>query len=186
MNKSIGERVSIGGRNVKNKERWMFLGFLLFICIGFASDLELSEPLEILRPLINKQWVGGFVDPVSRKTCENIQRFEAIWGGTVIKYTYSISDINTFAEGYFYWNRETKQLEAFILHSSSVVQRGVVTLEEGVITLKGSMIFPDRTFEFRNTFEFKDENTMVDRWFQNAFGPWRAGHVVTLTARNEK
>ena len=79
----------------------MLLGILLFICICLASDLKLAEPLEVLRPLVNKQWVGGFVDPVSRKTYENIQRFEAIWGGTAIKYTYSVSDTNTFAEGFF-------------------------------------------------------------------------------------
>jgi len=23
---------------------------------------------------------------------------------------------------------------------------------------------------------------MTDRWFQNAFGPWRPGHVITFKA----
>jgi hypothetical protein len=48
--------------------------------------------------------------------------------------------------------------------------------------IAGQISFPERTFEFRNTFEFAAGGKMTDRWFQNAFGSWRAGHVIELTA----
>jgi hypothetical protein len=46
------------------------------------------------------------------------------------------------------------------------------------VTVQGKVVFPDRTFDYKNTFEFMPDGKMIDRWFQNAFGPWQPGHVV--------
>lgn len=55
--------------------------------------------------------------------------------------------------------------------------------EQGVLTIQGTISFPERSFEYRNTFDVTPEGKLIDRWFQNAFGPWRPGHVVELTAK---
>jgi len=60
---------------------------------------------------------------------------------------------------------------------------GYVVFEQGVLTVQGVITFPDRTFEYGNTFEFTLEGKMIDRWFQNAFGPWRPGHVIEFAEK---
>jgi hypothetical protein len=53
-----------------------------------------------------------------------------------------------------------------------------VEMEEGLVTMEGTIAFPDRRFDFKNTFEVRADGVLVDRWYQNAFGGWRPGHVI--------
>jgi hypothetical protein len=108
--------------------------------------------------------------------------FQRYLDGTVVKFTATTPDIGASAEGYFYWDREAGRVAVFVINSRGIFQRGHASLEDGVITIRGTITFPDRTFEFRNTFELTADGRLVDRWFQNAFGPWRPGHVVELSA----
>ncbi len=65
---------------------------------------------------------------------------------------------------------------------SGVYSRGFVSLEGDQLMIAGQISFPERTFDFRNTLAFTADGKMTDRWFQNAFGSWRAGQVIELTA----
>jgi len=53
-----------------------------------------------------------------------------------------------------------------------------VSIKEGLLSIEGRISFPERTFDFRNTLEITPDGKMIDRWYQNAFGPWLTGHII--------
>ena len=109
-----------------------------------------------------------------------------MWDGMTVKYSSSTPGNESFSEGYFYWDRGEKKIAVIILNSRGIYNMGFVTIEEGLLTISGTISFPERTFEFRNTFEFREDGKMIDRWFQNAFGSWRPGHVISFESRQSK
>jgi ubiquinone/menaquinone biosynthesis C-methylase UbiE len=138
----------------------------------------LSANLEVLKPLVGKNWVGEMKLPDGGRSVKTDRRFEAVWDGAVVKYTASAPEMASFSEGFFYWDVAAGKVAVFIVSSRGVVQHGTVSVEQGLLTVQGTIAFPERTFEYKNTFEFLSEGKMIDRWFQNAFGPWRPGHVI--------
>jgi len=145
---------------------------------GPASGLTLSENLRILEPLVDKYWVGEMKAPDGSRTFKTDQNFQVVWDGSVVRYTGSIPEIDSYSEGHFFWDREAQKVAVVIFSTRGVVRRGTVSVENGVVTVQGKIVFPDRTFDYKNTFEFTPDGKMIDRWFQNAFGPWQPGHVV--------
>jgi rhodanese-related sulfurtransferase len=164
--------------------RWKLLGYETVsgntssaIQVPAASRIP-SDPLKILEPLVNRHWVGEMKSPDGSRTFKTDRNFQAIRDGSAVRYTASIPEIDSFSEGYFYWDREAQKVAVLVLSSRGVVERGTVSIENGVLTIQGTMAFPERTFDFKNTFEFTADGKMIDRWFQNASGPWQPGHVV--------
>jgi rhodanese-related sulfurtransferase len=143
-----------------------------------ASGLTLSENLKILEPLVDRHWVGEMKSPDGSRTFKTDQNFQVVWDGSVVRYTGSIPEIDSYSEGHFFWDREAQKVAVVIFSTRGVVRRGTVSVENGVVTVQGKVVFPDRTFDYKNTFEFMPDGKMIDRWFQNAFGPWQPGHVV--------
>jgi hypothetical protein len=165
----------------RHRRATIFLFLLLTLPAG-ASAQTLSEALSILSPLAGKTWVGRMTAPDGQHTFAVERTFQAIWDGSVVKFS-SSGEIGSPAEGYFYWDREAKKLAVFIISARGVCQRGTVSAQGNVITVEGRISFPERTFDYRNTFELRPDGSVVDRWFQNALGDWRAGHVVELKPR---
>lgn len=114
---------------------------------------------------------------------EDPYKFTLLWYGNAIKFTESTPGKNANSEGYYYWDRQENKIAVMIINEKGIYQKGFVTLEEGFITIKGTISFPERTFEYKNTFEIISEGKMIDRWYQNAFGPWMAGHVLEFTEK---
>lgn len=56
-------------------------------------------------------------------------------------------------------------------------------MEDSLVVIRGKTSFPERTFDFKNTFQFTPDGQMIDRWYQNAFGEWRAGHVIEFSPK---
>jgi hypothetical protein len=148
-----------------------------------SAGQDLSKNLKILEPLVNRQWTGEMMSPEGGRLLKTDRNFHVVWDGSVVKITASVPEINSFSEGYFYWDREARQVAVFILSSRGVIERGTVSVEQGLLTVQGKIVFPERTFDFKNTFEFTPDGKMIDRWFQNAFGPWRPGHVVEFVEK---
>ena len=164
--------------------RWKRLGYETVsgntssaIQVPAASRIP-SDPLKILEPLVNRHWVGEMKSPDGSRTFKTDRNFQIVRDGSAVRYTSSIAEIDSFSEGYFYWDREAQKVAVLVLSSRGVVERGTVSIENGVLTIQGTMAFPGRTFDFKNTFEFTADGKMIDRWFQNASGPWQPGHVV--------
>lgn len=142
----------------------------------------LADSLKILEPLVNKHWVGKLANPQDGRMLEVTRDFRVIWNGSVVKYSTLLKEISNASEGYFYWDQENKHVAVFIVGSTGSMRNGQVSIENGLLTVRGTLVFPDRKFEYRNTFEFTADGKMIDRWFHNAFGDWRPGHVIEFTA----
>jgi len=159
---------------------------LVLACDRAAAGESLSDQLKVLSPLINRSWVGDMKSPDGSRTFKTDRHFEALWDGSIVRYTASIPEVGSYSEGHFYWDREARKIAVVIVNSGGVVQRGTVTVKDRVVTIQGKIVFPEQTFDYRNTFEMKADGTMVDRWFQNAGGEWRDGHVIEFAEQKAK
>jgi hypothetical protein len=158
---------------------------LLFSAFQLSVHSQtVHENLKILEPMLGKKWTGELKTPEGSVSFRTYQEYTLLWDGTVIKFKGSTPEINSTSEGYFYWDRDEQKIAVFIINSKGIYNKGFVSVEDGCITMKGIIHFPERKFDFKNTFEFTSGGGMIDRWFQNAFGPWRPGHVVELTAES--
>ncbi|MFH1197131.1 MAG: nuclear transport factor 2 family protein [bacterium] len=152
-------------------------------CSGLFAQ-SLSENLKILEPLLYKQWTGELKSPDGSESWETKHEFKLLWNGETIKFSATTPERNSNAEGFYYYDRQEQKIAVMIINDKGIYQKGYVTLEDGLITVKGTISFPERTFEYKNTFEITSEGKMIDRWYQNAFGPWMAGHVIEFTGSN--
>lgn len=159
-----------------------------FLIIFFTAELtmhaqSLCKELKIFEPLINKEWNGELKSPDGTASWKTTHIFTLLWDGTIIKFTGRTPDRNSNSEGYIYWDRGVQKIAVLIVHNKGIYQRGLVEAENGKIIIKGTISFPERTFDFKNTLEITADGKLIDRWFQNAFGDWRPGHVIEFKTK---
>jgi len=168
------------------------LAFSLFFLLSFNLSGETIDPkLASLEPLLNKEWTGMMKAPDGSAEWKTACAFEAAWDGKVIKYSRATPELKSFEEGFIYWDDMAKKPAFFFIHSGATFRNGFVSAEGKTITFEGKMTWPapppnpdiKQSYDFKNTFEFISAMEMVDKWFQNAFGPWRPGHEVTFKAK---
>jgi hypothetical protein len=159
----------------------ILLAGLVLVAPRTIAAQTLDEHLKPLAPLL-RTWSGDLMAPDSSRAWKTYREYRPIWDGSVVRFTDSTPATGGFSEGYFYWDRGEGKIAVFIIGQRGIYSRGFVSLEGNLLTIAGQISFPERTFDFRNTFEFAADGRMIDRWFQNAFGPWRAGHLIELTA----
>lgn len=147
-----------------------------------AFGQSVDPNLKLLMPILNKKWMGVMRSPDGSASWKTYQEYRPILNGSAVKVTTSIPDIQSYNEGLLFWDRDEKKIALFIINSRGIYTKGFVSADSGKIMMEGVINFPERKFSFKNTFEFASDGTMVDRWFQNAFGDWRPGHVVEFTA----
>jgi len=126
----------------------------------------LSDSLKIMEPLANKNWIGEIKHLRDGRLLKINRNFQVIWNGSIVKYSSYLPEMNSFIEGYYYWDWKAKQVEVFIITNRGVLQKGAVSVENGMLTVKGTISFPERSFEYKNTFEFTADGKMIDRWSQ--------------------
>jgi hypothetical protein len=164
----------------QNKSLFLVLVLILAVFTNAAIGQILDKNLEILEPLVNKNWVGYLKALDSEKMIELPRRWDVIWDGKAIKFSSYVEDLNNFSEGYLYWDPGKKEIAVFRINNKGTITHGHVKKEEGKILMYGQITFSDRTMEFRNTFEITDDGKLIDRWFRFEEGEWKAGHVVEL------
>ena len=167
---------------MRNTKLSTLLSLLFILATSQVFGQSLSEELKILEPLVNKTWSGELKTPDGKRTLSVTRTFTPIIGGEFVKYQSSTPEVNSYSEGYFYWDRSEKKIAVLILSKKGVYQKGYVSVAEGIITIEGEISFPERSFNYRNTLQFREDSKLMDRWFQNAFGSWQPGHVIELTA----
>lgn len=143
---------------------------------------KLNENLKILEPMLEKNWQGDLKSPDGLQSWKTYREYKSLWDGAAVKFVTSTPERNSSSEGFFYWDRQEQKIAVIIINDKGIYQKGFAEIEEGLITIRGTISFPEKTFEFKNTFEFTSDGKMTDRWFQNAFGPWMAGHVIEFSA----
>lgn len=168
------------------------LCILLALCPPLFSQ-ALNPRLAPLEPLLDREWKGMLPSPDGSEAWEQTCRFESIWDGKVIRYLRSTPAINSYEEGFLYWDDIARKIAFFSIHSSAVYCRAFLSVEKNVITFEGKMSWPappanpgvKQSYDFRNTLELVSDSAMIDRWFQNAFGPWRPGHVISFRSEGK-
>jgi hypothetical protein len=83
------------------------LTFLFSVAQIQAAVPPLSGQLKILEPLVNRHWIGEMKSPDGSRTFKSEVNFQAVWDGSVVRYSASIPEIGSFSEGYLYFDRET-------------------------------------------------------------------------------
>jgi hypothetical protein len=164
---------------------------VILACPLLGKGQALDPKLAALEPLLNKEWTGRMKAPDGSAEWEVLLRYEAVWGGRVVKYARMAPAQNSSEEGFLYWDDIAKKIAIFAVHSSAVFSTGFVSAEKNGLTFEGRMTWPaappnpgvKQSYDFKNTFEFLSATELVDKWFQNAFGPWRPGHVISFQAR---
>jgi len=80
-----------------------WLAVLIFILgLHFTVNAQnLDQNLKILAPLLGKSWIGELKAPDGSAAWKTTREFKALWDGSVVKYSGSTAEINSFAEGYF-------------------------------------------------------------------------------------
>ncbi len=158
---------------------------LIFICGNSLQAKSLDSHFTILKPFLNKHWVGTLKSPDGSKEFRVNRRYESILNGKAIKCVKENADLNNYGEGYFYWNDLKKKISFLFIENNGVFLTGEVEVEKNTITIKGRITWPEKkpppfqqSFEFKNTFEFIQDGKMIDRWSHNAFGQWRPGHMI--------
>jgi hypothetical protein len=154
---------------------------VLFVSTSISLPLKaegLHEKLTFLEPLLGRPWQGELTSPDGKRTFRITQAYEALWDGKVIHYTRSIPDFPFFLEGYIYWDVNEQEVCLMSINSRGNADRGIVTLEKGIITISGQATMNGKAYDYRNTFEFGAGGKLIDRWFQNITGSWRPGHVI--------
>ena len=159
------------------KKSMLTVLFALLLINSPIFAQSLSSEMKILEPLL-KNWEGILASPDGNHSWKTLRGYNLLWDGSIVKITNSTPEINSYGEGYFYWNRQEKKVAVILVNQKGIYQNGFVTIEDGLLTIKGKISFPERTFDYKNTFEFTKNGKMIDRWFQNAFGDWRTGHVI--------
>jgi len=164
-------------------------GVICIISIITINGQTLDERLSPLKPFLNKTWTGKLKSPDGTKELKVIRTFEVLNKGNVIKCIKSNKELDNYGEGFFYWNDIEKKIAFFFIESGGIFQTGFITIENNIITIEGTMTWPTQmnpqvkqSYDFRNTFEFTSDGKMIDKWFMNAFGPWRPGHVIEFTS----
>jgi len=170
--------------------------FLLALVCLFVTQIngageDLDPSLIPLKPLLDKTWEGFLKAPDGSAEFRVIREFEVMDGGKVIRMTKVNRDLNGFGEGFIHWDDIEQKAAFFFIEKSGAFLKGFVTAGNGAITFEGQMTWPKampqgkQTYDFKNTFEVKSETEMVDSWFHNAFGPWRPGHRIPFTCRQD-
>ena len=155
---------------------------------------EIDPRLAAFGPLVGKTWQGVLRSPDGRHESVVVRRFDLLEKGRVIRLSKTNRDLGTSGEGLIFWDDVARNVRFVFVGSSGVILDGTASAEANVVTLQGTMTWPDKPrtpgveqrYEFRNTLELRSGNSMRDSWFQNAFGPWRAGHVIDFEAREPK
>ena len=178
----------------------MTKGRALAIILSLSLALPLELPGQTLHPklapleaLLDKDWRGLMKAPDGTADWEVVCVFRALWDGKAVRYTRTVAELKSSEEGTIYWDDMAKKIAFFSIQSNAAHSSGFLTVEKNVITFEGKMTWPapppdpgvKQSFDFRNAFELLSESEMVDQWFQNAFGPWRPGHVISFKARKE-
>lgn len=161
---------------------------------GLLRAHELDPRLAALKPLVGKTWQGTLKSPDGTKDFRVVRTFEALEKGRVIRLTKTNRDLESSGQGFIYWDAVAGGMRLFFVETNGVVLSGTVGVEKNVVTVQGTMTWPDRppdprvkqSYEFRNTFELLSDTSMRDRWYHTAFGPWRPGHVIDFEAESAK
>jgi len=152
--------------------------------LGYGrDDAALRRELDILKPLVGKNWICEWKDPSGRQTLHLLCRFEPMHDGKILRFYQECRELNSQTDGYYYYDPDKKEIAFLQLTNNGNFAVGNVKAEGGKILEYGHVTFPNEKFEFRNIYELTAHGELTDRFHSFENGEWRAGHSRVWTAK---
>lgn len=158
---------------------------LNFLCNVGTAGAELSDELTILKPMVDKKWVGKIAALDGSGYLDIVREYKVILDGKAIRISNYCHELDNYSEGFIYWDTAEKKIRLTTINNKGTSQNAYVSEEDGRILFHGTIGFTSRSLEFKNYFEFSDEGKMIDRWFRYEDDEWKAGHTVELTVEKD-
>ena len=73
-----------------------------------------------------------------------------------------------------------QQIGMFSISNRKNFTHGYVKEDNGKILMYGSITFPEKKLELKNTLEFTEDGKLLDKYFRFEDGEWKAGHSREL------
>jgi hypothetical protein len=147
------------------------------------NDTALRKELDILKPLVGKNWVSDWKDPSGRQTLHLVCRYDPMHDGKILRFYQECRELNSQTDGYYYYDPDKKEIAFLQLTNNGNFAVGNVKAEGGKILEYGHVTFPNEKIEFRNTYELTANGELADQFFSFENGEWRAGHSRVWTAK---
>lgn len=156
------------------------------LCLGTlsAGAAGLDKPLEIFEPLLEKTWVGGYVEGRG-KDLEFTDTWEASLGGKEVTCRREVPQVPFTSETHFYWDREQGKVAFLRLNTKGDIGVGTVTREENLIVLRGRSLRPGHSVEFKTTLEILPDGRLRDFFYSLQNGTWVRGHHQEFKAMEQ-
>lgn len=101
-----------------------------------AVSEELVEPLAAFEPLVGTSWIGRFTSSPA-PPLDHLIEWKAILDGQVVQWSKCVEALDFAMETFFYWDQELDAVAFTQLTSNGIHGKGVVEIEDGVISLVG-------------------------------------------------
>ncbi|MCK4411147.1 hypothetical protein KAV67_02580 [Candidatus Bipolaricaulota bacterium] len=142
-----------------------------------AVSEELVEPLAAFEPLVGTSWIGRFTSSPAPPLYHLIE-WKAILDGQVVQWSKCVEALDFAMETFFYWDQELDAVAFTQLTSNGIHGKGVVEIEDGVISLVGVAMQTWGIAEFKQTFEIMADGTLEDRYYSRRGTGWSPEHVI--------
>ncbi|MBT5874578.1 MAG: hypothetical protein HOH43_14255 [Candidatus Latescibacteria bacterium] len=148
-------------------KRFLAFGFTLLLFLpSCLSAQDLDERLQILKPMMSKQWIGHYVGSTDSEI-EHAVRWDSILDGKAVKFT---------METTYFWDQDREELRFLQLTNRGASSVGTVHFEEDRVTLLGSGA--DGASEFKQTFAIGADGTLADYFYREEGGALVQGHFI--------
>jgi len=141
---------------------------LLYCSAGQIAAQDLIPELEVLKPIVNQEWIGRFENP--EETMEIYLKLEVILKGSAIRQTQNIQEAEDFrSETLYYWDPEAKAIAYIRITNNRYLFKGFVRVSDAVLVYEGVRYSPDGS----------SSNTRSERYFDTE-GNWieKGGHTI--------
>jgi len=162
-------------------QRALIVALAIVAGTALAQAEDLEESLEFLQPLMNKAWVGGYVNSPDQDL-EITMRWDSILGGKAVRRTIDVPALHFSGETYFYWDRKEERVAFLTLNTRGITSSGTAAKDGKTVTLRGKTYWPDRVMEFRTVVEVLPDGKLRDLFYRMENGEWIQGHHQEFVA----
>ncbi len=141
-----------------------------------AQNVSLRDELRVLEPYLGKNRESQDLHPDGNTVLHHFRTWEPGHNGMIICITKGCTELGTRTDGYMYYNPDKDQIELFTLTSNGNIASGTVSVGDGKLVVRGTLILKDRKLEYKNIYELTSDGTISDKYYRIENGDWKPGH----------
>ncbi len=149
---------------------------ILFI-IASSVSLAQNSHLETFHKLVDKEWVGHYVDSEDSHYVHKV-KFEYILNGQAVKETKIVDELQFEMETYYYYDWDKEQISFLSLLNKEMHSIGKVVIDGSIFTLEGTNFFSSGRTEFKKKYEITKLGKFYDHFYRKKEDSWIRGHLI--------